>query len=751
MKKTLLLLFILSVANIAFAQVTPGYYRVQNNKTERYIRVTDNRGSIDIASTTADLGALETKRYFENVVSDPASIIYITPKGDGYDFECQGTTFYSIIGYYTKLLKNRDGSYKAYVSHKGMTKYLNDEYFEGFVLDEGVVLTNGRESCDWYIKPVNQAEGQYFALTPTVTAEGNHYTSFYAAFPFTLPAGMTAYYVKIVDGDQAVWEEVKDGKVPASTAVYVKCKSNNYADNKVTIGENGAAPIAGNLMKGVYFNNGSKKHNNQLAYNPNTMRVLGTMSNGKLGFITADIDFIPANTAYLEVPENSPAEIKLVYESEYSPSIAVQSVSLSQTSLIMYVGDTQTLTAKVLPEDATYKSLKWSSSNNDIATVDANGVVKAIANGKATITVSSSLNSAIKTVCEVTVKAKSYALTYIVDGQIFATDSITHGSEIILREEPTKEGHTFSGWSDTPKTMPAKDIAINGTFTANKYTVTYIINGEVYKTQNVTFGTEIPTLEEPTKEGYTFSGWSDTPKTMPAKDITINGTFTANKYTVTYIIDGEVYKTQNVTFGTEIPTLEEPTKDGRQFSGWSKIPSTMPAKDITIEGKFQYTIIFMLDGKYFYSLEAYYGSNYIETPSVPQKEGHTFVGWSNFPETMPARDFTTHAMYDVNKYQLIFIIDGEVYETLYLEYDSKIEYPQETGDIIEWDMDVLPETMPAENLIIVGKSIVETAIDAIKIDCKKDVIYTLDGHRIFDEESLKKGIYIINGKKVYVK
>ena len=54
MKKTLLLLFILSVANIAFAQVTPGYYRVQNKKTERYIRVIDNKGSVDLASTSAD-------------------------------------------------------------------------------------------------------------------------------------------------------------------------------------------------------------------------------------------------------------------------------------------------------------------------------------------------------------------------------------------------------------------------------------------------------------------------------------------------------------------------------------------------------------------------------------------------------------------------------------------------------------------------------------------------------------------------
>ena len=320
MKKTLLLLllFILSVANIAFAQVTPGYYRVQNKQTTRYIRVIDNKGWVDLASTSADLGALETKKHFENVVSDPASIIYITPAGDGYNFECQGTTSYSIIGYYVKLYKNKDGSYRAYAQHGNMVKYLNDE---NTIYDDGVLSTNGRATCDWYIKHVSQADGEYFAFKPTVTAEGCHYTTIYAAFPFTLPAGMTAYYVSIVDGDKAVWKEVKDGKVPASTAVYIKCKSKNYADNKVTIGENGATSITGNLMKGVYFNNGTNSHKNQLAYNPNTMRVLGVMSDGKLGFITANIDFIPANTAYLTVPANSPREIKLIPESEYDTSV----------------------------------------------------------------------------------------------------------------------------------------------------------------------------------------------------------------------------------------------------------------------------------------------------------------------------------------------------------------------------------------------------------------------------------------------
>lgn len=59
---------------------------------------------------------------------------------------------------------------------------------------------------------------------------------------------------------------------------------------------------------------------------------------------------------------------------------------------------------------------------------------------------------------------KKYSVTYIVDGEIFATDSIAYGAEITLIEAPVKDGYTFSGWSEAPATMPAEDIIITGTF-----------------------------------------------------------------------------------------------------------------------------------------------------------------------------------------------------------------------------------------------------------------------------------------------
>ena len=69
--------------------------------------------------------------------------------------------------------------------------------------------------------------------------------------------------------------------------------------------------------------------------------------------------------------------------------IPVSSISLNKTSEVLRIGETSTLIATINPSNATNKTLKWSSSNNNVATVN-NGVVQAINSGNATIIVSSS-------------------------------------------------------------------------------------------------------------------------------------------------------------------------------------------------------------------------------------------------------------------------------------------------------------------------------------------------------------------------
>lgn len=82
--------------------------------------------------------------------------------------------------------------------------------------------------------------------------------------------------------------------------------------------------------------------------------------------------------------------------------IPVESISLSATSAILKEGDVYELTAVVSPADATYKTVDWSSDNEQVATVDAEGTVTAVSEGVAVIKASS---GSVYAECTVTVQA----------------------------------------------------------------------------------------------------------------------------------------------------------------------------------------------------------------------------------------------------------------------------------------------------------------------------------------------------------
>ena len=184
-----------------------------------------------------------------------------------------------------------------------------------------------------------------------------------------------------------------------------------------------------------------------------------------------------------------------------------------------------------------------------------------------------------------------FYINYIVDGEPYVVDSVKQSHAIILKEIPIREGYTFSGWSEVPTTMPAENITVEGSFSVNSYIVTYIVDGETYATDSIAYGSEITLRDEPVKEGYTFSGWSEVPTTMPAENITVEGSFSVNSYIVTYIVDGETYATDSIAYGSEITLRDEPVKEGYTFSGWSEAPTTMPANDVVITGSFFTTSI----------------------------------------------------------------------------------------------------------------------------------------------------------------
>ncbi len=101
-----------------------------------------------------------------------------------------------------------------------------------------------------------------------------------------------------------------------------------------------------------------------------------------------------------------PLEIVL----DSSPA-TVSGVELNKSEIELSVNETEALTATVLPEDAPDKTVSWSSSNNDVATVSSTGVVTAVSAGTAVITVTTNTGGKTAT-CVVTVKEDAPVITY---------------------------------------------------------------------------------------------------------------------------------------------------------------------------------------------------------------------------------------------------------------------------------------------------------------------------------------------------
>ena len=237
---------------------------------------------------------------------------------------------------------------------------------------------------------------------------------------------------------------------------------------------------------------------------------------------------------------------------------------------------------------------------------------------------------------------KSYKATFIVNGEVYDESEVKVGTPITVPADPTMEGYVFAGWNPSvPTYMPAEDVTFNALFvkapdpSKNEYTARYVVDGETYGLYVIKEGDAMRVPEDPTKFGFTFAGWEpDVPATMPGHDVefvaqweidkdfvtvVIGGTVIAggviaaiaganaawitgvsivggvlviagtaalikHTHTVTYIVDGEVYKTYKVIEGTKIPVPADPSKEGAEFKGWDpEVPEKMGATDLVFE------------------------------------------------------------------------------------------------------------------------------------------------------------------------
>jgi hypothetical protein len=169
----------------------------------------------------------------------------------------------------------------------------------------------------------------------------------------------------------------------------------------------------------------------------------------------------------------------------------------------------------------------------------------------------------------------------MVDGERYKSIVVEYGATIMPEEAPVKEGHTFSGWSEIPETMPAEDVTVTGSFTINMYLVVFKIGDEVVASDSLPYGAPIVVPEVPKKEGHSFS-WGEVLQYVPAYDVAFVGNYTVNVYKVYYYVGEELIHTEEVAYGAAIPSYEYEPSNGDVFNGWcGEWYDTMPPHDVT--------------------------------------------------------------------------------------------------------------------------------------------------------------------------
>ena len=308
-------------------------------------------------------------------------------------------------------------------------------------------------------------------------------------------------------------------------------------------------------------------------------------------------------------------------------------------------------------------------------------------------------------------KLNEYKISYELGGGTNADSNLatyTVESDKITISEPTKTGYDFLGWTWDGQTEPDKapvinkgsigNIAYTANWKATEYAITYNLdNGELEtdKTnpEKYTIESDSITLNNPTRTGYTFKGWSTGDDNNPIETVTIakgstgaksyKAIWEENKYTITYVMDGGTnHKDNPSTYkitDTDI-TLKAPTRTGYVFKGW-KADGTGEAQETVIIAsgstgnlsytatweKVEYTVIFDSKGGSEVSQAGVKFEEKITKPADPTKEGYTFAGWFkettldnewNFDSDVVTANITLYAKWTVNEYQATFDVNG---------------------------------------------------------------------------------------------
>ena len=439
-------------------------------------------------------------------------------------------------------------------------------------------------------------------------------------------------------------------------------------------------------------------------------------------------------------------------------------------------GEEVTLTAT--PNEG-YHFVNWSSEGTVVSALESYSFV---VNGNVTLTANFAPNQ--------------YTMTFVLNnGEANIVKKQDYGTELTAPADFVKTGHSFTGWTpEVPATIPAENMTFTAQWAINQYTMTFVLNnGEenIVITQN--YGTEL-VAPIPTKEGHTFAGWDTTiPLTIPAEDMTFNATWTVNQYIMTFKLNnGKPDVVKTLDFGTELKAPEDVTKLGYVLTGWDpELPATVPSGDMIFNALWtlaEYTITYNLAGGQLAEGDTNPATYTMETETFtlksPIREGYTFAGWTGTGiegtsmEVTIAKGSTGPLAFTATWTPITYTItyelaggqlaEGETNPTTYtIESDAiTLKNPTREGyDFVGWTGTGLTE---ATKVVTIAKGSIgnrtytatwkETVgVKAIFRDSKALNVYTVSGSLVGRDMTvnevlqLKRGIYVINGRKVAIK
>lgn len=229
-----------------------------------------------------------------------------------------------------------------------------------------------------------------------------------------------------------------------------------------------------------------------------------------------------------------------------------------------------------------------------------------------------------------------------------------------------------------------------------KYTITYKVDGEVVKQEEVIEG-GTATEFIPTKEGYEFYGWDKGLENI-SSDIETNAVFEKLNFTVKYFVDEKLVHTEYVSYGDDSPYSKRPTKDGYTFTGWSVSDMNVKTNIETtaLFEKKSFTVKFVdMNDNLIEEQTVFYGESAI-APEAPALDGYEFVKWDgDYTNIVDNSIFT--AEYKKTSCDITYYVNGKVYEATPNKYTlgKKVELPIlsiDGYDFLGWTLSPLSQT-----------------------------------------------------------